>query len=369
MILEYILLSSILSIVGYLAYHYLLVNFLSPGDRKKYLQVLVVLSLALPLFFMSLVPDFQFERVTHSHSPFIPHASTDLEAEISICYEKAVSETDFCECQDIAENNLILYKEDKVYDSLIPVIGKAVPFIFLLGFIIFVLVGIKIYTLLYIIKSSVIKERTINRKTYSILYTKHPEFPAASFRLLKQYIIWNPSLDELGAKEQEAILMHEIAHLENRDTWELISIHLLQILWLLNPVYYKLKKEVALLNEFLADDFAIKKIGDRLIYAGLLIKIKEHHNSSLATAFGASSLSKRIKEILEPTSTKLPSTVPITCCLVLVLSVTGFVSALPIHQQEQAIQQYEYIKNQFQETGKDYFCRTCLYDDLNAECN
>jgi len=315
------------------------------------------------------VPDFQFEQVTHSHSPFLDHESVDLEDEISICYNKAASETDFCECQDLAENNLILYKEDKIYDSLIPVLGYIAPIVLTLGLLILLLLGFKIYTLYRVIQSSTIKEREINGKIYHILYNNHSEFPAASFRLLKQYIIWNPSLDKLSDQEQEAILMHEIAHLENRDTWELITLHLLQIFWLINPVYYKLKHEIALLNEYLADDFAIQKVGDRLTYAGLLIKIKEQQNCLLVASFGASSLSKRIKEILEPTSTSLSSMAPVTLSLVFVLTITGFVSALPIHQQEQAIQQYEYIQKQYQQTGKDYFCKTCLYDDLNAECN
>ncbi len=369
MILEYILLTSILSIVGYLAYNYLLVRYLSPSDRKKYLHALVCLSLALPLFIVNLVPDFQFEQATHSHNIFLEDASTNLDAEISICYEKASSETDFCDCQNLAEDNLILYKEDKVYNSLIPVLGYLVPLIFLLGFIILIILVVKINTLRRVIKTSTIKERTINGNTYYILYNSKSEFPAASFRLLRQYIIWNPALNRLSPQEQEAILMHEIAHLENRDTWELITLHLLQIFWLFNPVYYKLKQEIALLNEFLADDFAIQRIGDRLIYAGLLIKIKEQQNSSLAVSIGSSDLSKRIKEILEPTSTQLSSTVPVTLSLVLMLSVTGLLSALPIHQQEQAIQQYEYIQKQYHQTGKDYFCKTCLYDDLNAECN
>ncbi len=365
MILIFIILSSLLSLAGFSIYTAYLKKVFSPRDRKIYLHSLIGMSLILPLLIIITLPDFQFEHAAHSINPFLHDDSWRLNQELATCYNLAVNEKEFCNCQDLEQNNLILYKEDYFFNSIIPVIGVVKWFFVLTACSIFLLLISRIVYLLKIVKKSRIEERDIEGTTYHILHYDG-ELMAASFRLFRKYIVWKPNLRLLSEKEQQAILMHEIAHLRNKDTWELIGVNILQVLWLLNPVYYKLKKEMSLLNEFLADQFAVDKIGDRLNYASMLIKLKEHQQFGLVTQFGDSSLTLRIKELLDPTPSKIKNIFPLMIGISSLLFVTGFMSATPLHQQEQAFEQYQYIQSQYKETGKTYFCKTCLYEEINA---
>lgn len=367
MLLEYIILSCILSIAGFFTYQTFFKKNLGAFHRKVFLHSLVGLSLVLPLFIISFQPDFQFENEAHSNIPYAhnTHVEWVLEEELTKCYNLAINEKEFCDCQDLEENNLILYKEDQFYNGMISLANVVKPIFLIVAGCLFLLLLIRIFYLLRIIRSSRQEVIQIEGKEYTLLHYDG-SLMAASFRLFKRYVIWKPALGQLTDKERNAVLMHEVAHLQNKDTWELIILNLIQTIWVFNPIYYKIKKELELLNEFLADEFAVLKVGDRLGYASLLIKLKEQQKHALVAQFGDSSLSLRIQELLEPTTSKFNNIYPLIVGISSFLLATGYMSATPIHQQEQAFEQYQYIQNQYLETGKTYFCKTCLYDEINA---
>lgn len=71
--------------------------------------------------------------------------------------------------------------------------------------------------------------------------------------------------------EQE-ILVHEYAHIQQRHSYDVILIELLQIFSWLNPLLFFYKKSIQLNHEFLADDAVVNHLQNSTVYQYLLIE-------------------------------------------------------------------------------------------------
>ncbi len=366
MVAVYLILSYLLSFSGYLLYKSYIQKRAALFQRKAFLYAMVGMCLVLPAFILPSLPDFQFEHVAHSIHPFNTEntLTLQLEEELMTCYNMAITEQEFCKCEDLEQSGLLLYKEDPVFNSVIE--SKwGISFFFIgIAFIILVLLSIKVLHLLRIIRNSTTTQKHIDGQTYYVL-NYQGNLLAASFRLIRRYIVWKPELSKLSPMERKAVMMHEVAHIKHFDTWELIGLDILQAFWFLNPIFYSIKKELSLLNEFMADAYAVNHIGNKTAYASLLIKLKEQQQFGALSHFGSSSLKLRVLQLLQPEH-QLKKLSPFLVGLGCILLTTGFIFAPPIHQQKQAFEQYQYIQKQYEQTGKTYFCKSCLYQELES---
>lgn len=364
MIYLYILLSYLLSLIGFGIYRYAIKDKITPKQRKVYIYSFIVLSFALPWAFVqsaNIAFIGQHAKIT-TPDDFVNEPV--LDEALKSCYDKVASQEGLCHCEQLQQSNLLYYTPNQFYNFLIT--NKATIQIISIGISAIVLLSLlfKIGYLTFLILTSQRQIIRIENRNYRLLRRKG-SFLAASFRLWHSYILWHPNLDDLSQSEQDAILMHEVSHIKNGDTFEQIALIFLQIVWFINPIYYLIKKELDLLNEYIADAFALDKTGNPHSYATLLIKLKEKQTLGLGQHFGGNALKARVLAILNPQQFIYMRYLPM-----IMVGVTGLMlglaaSTAPMMTKQYALyEEYCMMHDEHDKTGKTVFCRSCLYEDL-----
>ncbi len=108
-------------------------------------------------------------------------------------------------------------------------------------------------------------------------------------------------LSGLSAREIEAILAHELAHLARRDTWWNLLQVALEIVFFYHPAAWWMGRRARLEREHAADDLALQHCPDRRQYAGALARVAELQLApDLALAATGGDLLARIRRIVRP---------------------------------------------------------------------
>lgn len=110
---------------------------------------------------------------------------------------------------------------------------------------------------------------------------------------------------ERGTIEKE-ILSHELTHVRQRHSIDILLIELLMIFAWINPLLFFYRKAVQLNHEFLADEFVVNKISDSQTYQLLLLdKAMKTNNLLLSSPFNYLLTKKRIIMMSKKTSLKV----------------------------------------------------------------
>ena len=121
----------------------------------------------------------------------------------------------------------------------------------------------------------------------------------APFSWMKCIVISEKDLDENGRE----ILIHELAHIQNRHSWDLLVADICIFFQWFNPASWLLKQELQNIHEYEADETVIEKGVDAKQYQLLLIKKAVGTRLySIANSFNHSKLKKRITMMLKEKS-------------------------------------------------------------------
>ena len=121
----------------------------------------------------------------------------------------------------------------------------------------------------------------------------------APFSWMKYIVISQKDLDENGRE----ILIHELAHIQNRHSWDLLVADICIFFQWFNPASWLLKQELQNIHEYEADETVIEKGVDAKQYQLLLIKKAVGTRLySMANSFNHSKLKKRITMMLKEKS-------------------------------------------------------------------
>ena len=113
----------------------------------------------------------------------------------------------------------------------------------------------------------------------------------APFSWMKCIVISEKDLDENGRE----ILIHELAHIQNRHSWDLLVADICIFFQWFNPASWLLKQELQNIHEYEADETVIEKGVDAKQYQLLLIKKTVGTRLySIANSLNHSKLKKRI---------------------------------------------------------------------------
>lgn len=96
--------------------------------------------------------------------------------------------------------------------------------------------------------------------------TSEPGTPFSFF----QSIFWNREL-VLESKEGQQIFRHELFHVQQKHSADILLVEILSTVFWINPFYHLIKKELRAIHEFLADQYAVKN-DDSTEYAQLLLQ-------------------------------------------------------------------------------------------------
>ncbi|MFD2563122.1 peptidylprolyl isomerase [Aquimarina rubra] len=120
------------------------------------------------------------------------------------------------------------------------------------------------------------------------------------------FTFWNTIYigNQLSDAEKEKILIHEIVHLKQKHTLDLIWFEFIKILFWFNPMIYIYHSRIIALHEYISDASAIKHLGKREYYEQLLNTNFQTTNVKFANNFFNHKLLKKRIIMLQKTKSK-----------------------------------------------------------------
>jgi N-acetylmuramoyl-L-alanine amidase len=282
-LLKVILCSGIL----YVYYWFLLRNKIFHVYNRFYLLATVVLSLLLPLIQISW---WQHNETSHS--------------QVIKVLQVVASGSEYMDEVVIRSG-----KQHWAIEQFYPVLYLLISFILLSVFI----------RTLYLIFTLLKKYPSEKIEGISFVNTEHRSTP---FSFLK-YIFWNVSID-VSTMPGRQIFKHEVAHIQERHTYDKLLINIILIFCWCNPFFWLVRKELNMIHEFIADKKAVEDSDSSAFAAMILQATYPRHNFNLANNFFYSPIKRRL---LMLTKNKNPQVNYIGRILVLplaVLIVTAF---------------------------------------------
>ncbi len=139
------------------------------------------------------------------------------------------------------------------------------------------------------------------------------------FSFLK-YIFWNEQID-LNTATGRQIFTHEVAHIEEKHSYDKLSINIVLILFWSNPFFWIIRKELNMIHEFVADKKAVANHDSSDFAAMILQAAYPQHRFHLSNPFFYSPIKRRL---LMLTKNKHPKAGYISRLLVLPLAAMVF---------------------------------------------
>jgi len=139
------------------------------------------------------------------------------------------------------------------------------------------------------------------------------------FSFLK-YIFWNEQID-LNTVTGRQIFTHEVAHIEEKHSYDKLFINIVLILFWSNPFFWIIRKELNMIHEFVADKKAVANHDSSDFAAMILQAAYPHHRFNLSNPFFYSPIKRRL---LMLTKNKHPKAGYISRLLVLPLAAIVF---------------------------------------------
>ena len=110
--------------------------------------------------------------------------------------------------------------------------------------------------------------------------------------------------EDLKKDEKEAVLKHELVHVKQKHTLDLLFFELLRILFWFNPLVYMYQNRIMSLHEFIADAQAVKNESKNQYYQNLLSQVFQTKNISFINPFFKKSLIEKRIIMLQKSKSK-----------------------------------------------------------------
>ncbi len=215
-------------------YWFLLRNKVFHAYNRFYLLVIVALSIVLPLV------KFNMLNANTHKTPIIKML-------------KIVNASD--EYMD----EIIIDAPSKATITLVDVL----PFLYMLvSSILFIMLLQMLVSILGLLK----KHEKITIENIQFINTDAAKGTPFSFF---RYIFWNKQID-IKSHSGNRIFKHEIAHVQERHSWDKMFINLVLIVFWSNPVFWLVRRELSMIHEFIADKKAVED-GDTASFAEMIL--------------------------------------------------------------------------------------------------
>ncbi len=129
-----------------------------------------------------------------------------------------------------------------------------------------------------------------DRKAGYTLVTTNGNIPTCSFF---KFLFWDKSID-LNEEEKSQILEHELVHIRQWHSLDVLVVELLRAVFWFNPVIHLLKSRLTEVHEYLADHYATKQIDVEKYSKLLTLQVFKSFDFSLSNNFHKSQISKRL---------------------------------------------------------------------------
>src|SRR5688572_22712393 len=119
--------------------------------------------------------------------------------------------------------------------------------------------------------------------------TDEPGTPYSFFR----WLFWNRKI-ELHSEKGQQIFRHELFHIQQKHSWDIIFLELIATIFWINPFFHLIKKEIKAIHEFLADQFAVNENREWDYAELLLMQVLGSPNTRLTNPFFHNQIKRRI---------------------------------------------------------------------------
>ena len=249
---------TICSAVLFCYYWFFLRNKIFHSYNRFYLLAIVLLSLALPLC-----------KINVFHKAEAPKTNI-------IKMLQAVTVGDEFMDEVIVSSE----KTNLSFADLTPLLYPAVSAVFLI---------MLLQMLLYI---RFLKRHNENRIINNIHFVNTDNGKGTPFSFFS-YIFWNKNID-LNSPDGNRIFRHELAHIQERHSWDKMFINIILILFWCNPVFWFIRRELSMIHEFIADKRAVEG-GDTAAFASMILAAAyPQHRFAVTNNFFYSPIKRRL---------------------------------------------------------------------------
>ncbi len=118
------------------------------------------------------------------------------------------------------------------------------------------------------------------------------------------YIFWNFNIDADSAAGKQ-IFKHEVAHVQEKHTYDKLFINLVLVVYWCNPVFWLMRRELNMIHEFIADKKAVEDSDTASFAAMILQAAYPQHRFQLTNNFFYSPIKRRLAMLLKNKNTKM----------------------------------------------------------------
>ena len=123
----------------------------------------------------------------------------------------------------------------------------------------------------------------------SFIQTSHPDTPFSFFK----WLFWNRAV-ELNSDKGRHIFRHEMYHIEKKHSWDLVFAEIIVAFLWFNPVFFFIRREIKIIQEFLADKHATDENNIASYAETLLMQTFGTNHQQLINPFFHNQLKRRI---------------------------------------------------------------------------
>ncbi len=167
--------------------------------------------------------------------------------------------------------------------------------------------------------------------------------------------------NQLSDKDSTSILEHEMVHINQRHSLDLLFFELLRIVFWFNPLVYLYQSRVATLHEYIADAKAVKGQNKADYYDNLLTQVFETQQFSFVNPFFKHSLIKKRILMLSKSKSNQINLIKYAVLIPLVFVMLVYTSS---YAQEKAITSSSEIENQDTQELTDEALKLKLYEEI-----
>ena len=129
----------------------------------------------------------------------------------------------------------------------------------------------------------------------------HGRLPTFSFF---NFLFWDGS-QTLSQAEEGQILRHELVHIQEKHSWDVLYAELLKVVFWINPAMHLLKKDLQTLHEYRADAVVSREFGNPAYTSILIASFFRQLECDFSHFFNQSSIRQRTAMLQKPASARL----------------------------------------------------------------
>jgi TonB-dependent SusC/RagA subfamily outer membrane receptor len=161
-----------------------------------------------------------------------------------------------------------------------------------------------------------------NVKSFEDFFFVNTAEKGTPFSFLR-YIFWHEDIQPESAAGQH-ILKHEIAHVREKHTHDKLFLNLVLIVYWCNPFFWLIRREMAMIHEFIADKQSVDQQDTAEFAAMILQAAYPRHRFSLTNNFFYSPIKRRLKMLIKSQNSRVTYITRLLALPLLLLVVAAF---------------------------------------------